>query len=487
MSYRSICGALALMSGWWIGPAVAENRIALVIGNSTYETVTVLPNPANDAKAMTDLLKSAGFEVVSAPNLSHSEMRQTISNFAGKVAAKGRDTVALVFYAGHGLQVDGENFLVPIDARIQREADVPLQAMRLADVMNALLDGAEQDAHRHSSTPAATIRFPRSTRASGRGLAIVDAPTGSLVSYSTAPGTEAQDGDGANSSLHGGAVQDRRKPGVPIEQALKRVRPGASGDQYAADAVGKLVADRRLLLLPGAGPDRAGRLRRRRRPGAARRADRRRREAARRSSRGARSFARASRAEAYEMVIRRTRWRPSRPTSRSVRHAIDAPRVRGCSNGGSEMIAWYTAVTINTAASFEAFLASYPNSDSPRRRGGCWSARATARSPASRRCADAVPVLGRRRRRLREKKAKTPKKEKQATPEPRKRRPRAARISSATKRSEAARRRVRSVVAAAGCRSRSASASGAADGRPRGPTASVGGPALERPNVRAHR
>ena len=130
----------ALLAGCWLtlAPALAENRIALVIGNSSYETVSVLPNPANDARAMTELLTSAGFEVVQAPNLTQGGMRQAIGNFAATLAQKGADTVALVFYAGHGLQVDGENFLVPVDARIEREADVPVQAMRLADMMNML-------------------------------------------------------------------------------------------------------------------------------------------------------------------------------------------------------------------------------------------------------------------------------------------------------------------------------------------------------------
>src|SRR5262245_64707037 len=137
MSYRALCTLVTLALTATAAPA-AENRIALVIGNSAYETVTALPNPANDAQALADMLTAAGFEVISAPNLAQSEMRQAISNFADIVAGKGPDTVALLFYAGHGLQVDGENFLVPIDARIQREADVPLQAMRLADVMNAL-------------------------------------------------------------------------------------------------------------------------------------------------------------------------------------------------------------------------------------------------------------------------------------------------------------------------------------------------------------
>src|SRR5215208_869125 len=132
MSFRLLLKVAALASICWmsIGDALAENRIALVIGNSNYATVTALPNPANDAKAMTKFLSSAGFQVLQAPNLTQNDLRKTIGNFASMVAEKGPDTVALVFYAGHGLQVDGENYLVPVDATIQREADVPLQSLR---------------------------------------------------------------------------------------------------------------------------------------------------------------------------------------------------------------------------------------------------------------------------------------------------------------------------------------------------------------------
>src|SRR5262245_8036910 len=201
--------------------AFAEDRIALIIGNSAYETVTPLANPANDAKAMADMLSAAGFEVISAPNLTQTGMRQAISNFAGTVADKGPDTVALVFYAGHGLQVDGENFLVPVDARIQRETDVPLQAMRLADVMNTL--GRIPSKSRIVILDACRNNpFSEINKTTGRGLAIVDAPAGSLVSYSTAPGTEAQDGDGANSPFTAALVKTGRETGVPIEQALKQ-------------------------------------------------------------------------------------------------------------------------------------------------------------------------------------------------------------------------------------------------------------------------
>src|SRR3954453_20285191 len=95
--------------------AMAENRVALVIGQSNYRAVVPLPNPANDAKAVAQLLADSGFEVSSASDLSQNQMREQVGGFPAKVAAKGPDTVALVYYAGHGLQIDGENFLVPAD------------------------------------------------------------------------------------------------------------------------------------------------------------------------------------------------------------------------------------------------------------------------------------------------------------------------------------------------------------------------------------
>src|SRR5215510_15157037 len=147
MSYRALCALVTLALTATAAPA-AENRIALVIGNSAYETVTALPNPANDAQAMADMLTAAGFEVISAPN-AQSEMRQAISNFADIVAGKGPDTVALLFYAGHGLQVDGENFLVPIDARIQREADGAAAGDAPGRCDEHAGSGAQQGAHRH--------------------------------------------------------------------------------------------------------------------------------------------------------------------------------------------------------------------------------------------------------------------------------------------------------------------------------------------------
>ncbi|HKH00793.1 MAG TPA: caspase family protein, partial [Bradyrhizobium sp.] len=181
--------------------ALAGNRVALVIGQSAYRAVTPLPNPANDAKAISQLLGQAGFEVTSAADLSQNDMRQELADFAGKVAAKGPDTIALVFYAGHGLQIEGENFLVPVDVDPKRETDIPLQGIRLNDVLNMLTSVPSKmrilllDACRNNP-------FPEISKAAGRGLAIVDAKTGvpgTFVSFSTSPGAEAEDGNSADS------------------------------------------------------------------------------------------------------------------------------------------------------------------------------------------------------------------------------------------------------------------------------------------------
>ena len=154
--------------------AFAENRLALVIGQSAYRSVPALPNPGNDAKAVTQLLSDSGFEVSTAADLSQTEMRAQVGDFAAKVAAKGPDTVALVFYAGHGLQIDGENFLVPVDIDPKREADIPLQAVRLNDILNTLTSVPSKmrilmlDACRNNP-------FPAISKTTGGGLAIVDA------------------------------------------------------------------------------------------------------------------------------------------------------------------------------------------------------------------------------------------------------------------------------------------------------------------------
>src|SRR5438874_2481727 len=137
MVRRIICLVSMLACAAWAtgGPALAQSRMALVIGNSAYQSVTALTNPSHDAQAVAQVLNSAGFDVVLGLDLTQAGMVQTIQDFANSVAAKGSDNVALIFYAGHGLQIDGENFLVPIDATIQQMGDVAANTLALADLM----------------------------------------------------------------------------------------------------------------------------------------------------------------------------------------------------------------------------------------------------------------------------------------------------------------------------------------------------------------
>jgi Caspase domain len=199
-----------------------EQRVALVIGNSKYQNAPPLANPDNDAQSMAQLLNSAGFEVIAATDLTQNDMIKVVQDFSAKVSARGPNTVAMVYYAGHGVQLAGENYLVPIDAKISTPSDLANNAVRLVDVMGTLETIPSRmrivvlDACRNNPFP--------DVNDSGRGLAIVDAPNGSIVGYSTAPGSEAQDGAGGHSPYTQAFLRVAREPNLPIEQLFKRVR-----------------------------------------------------------------------------------------------------------------------------------------------------------------------------------------------------------------------------------------------------------------------
>ncbi len=361
MSLRNLIKLAALATTCWmsVGQALAENRIALVIGNSSYTAVTALPNPANDAKAMTNFLNSAGFQVVQAPDLTQSDMRRTIADFAKTVTEKGPDTVALVFYAGHGLQVDGENFLVPVDARIEREADVPLQAMRLNDLMNALSSVPSKsrivilDACRNNP-------FSAINKTAGRGLAIVDAPNGSIVSYSTAPGTEALDGDGQNSPYTTALMKIGHEPGLQIEQLLKRVRLDVSNttarQQFPWESSSLTVE---FSFFPAGSTQERATPASNSQPGAAAKA----RSETRSVEAWQKELKSKTAREAYEIVVREDQVEGYQAYLALYPSQSTAPALRSLSDRRQVMVAWYTAVTVNTVASYQAFLASYGTSD----------------------------------------------------------------------------------------------------------------------------
>src|SRR5262245_11186173 len=340
-------------------PAFAENRVALVIGNSAYRAVTPLPNAENDARRMTELLGSAGFEVMTAPDLSQDDLRKSIGDFAGKLVEKGPDTVALVFYAGHGIQVDGENFIVPVDVDPKREADVPLQAVRLNDVLNTLNSVPNRmrilmlDACRNNP-------FPAINQTTGKGLAIVDTKSGApgtFISYSTSPGAEAEDGTGANSPYTTALLKVAREPGLSIEEAFKRVRVSVNdatqGRQVPWES-SSLTNDFKFFGADG-------------QPGV--------QQASLPAAAGARASATRSVDDwkrdlqgkdpqvAYQLVIAEDTLEAYQAYAVLFPQAPYTVRVKLLLDRREEMIAWNIAVLTNTAASFRAFVLKYPGSD----------------------------------------------------------------------------------------------------------------------------
>ncbi|NJD88394.1 MAG: hypothetical protein FIB05_10295 [Betaproteobacteria bacterium] len=196
----------------------AEPRVALVIGNAAYPAAP-LRNPVNDANAIAARLRAMGFEVTLRTDVTQREFTRAVSQF-GQALKPG--SVALFYYAGHGMQVRGRNFLVPVDADIQSEASARSESVDLDLVLEQLgparLSMVILDACRNNPFEG---KF-RSTR--GSGLAQVDAPKGTLLAYATAPGKVASDGDGANGLYTAELLRAMQVPGAKVEEVFKAVR-----------------------------------------------------------------------------------------------------------------------------------------------------------------------------------------------------------------------------------------------------------------------
>lgn len=205
-------------------PAMADARVALVIGNGDYEgDLGKLKNPANDAALMADTLQQLGFDVVLVENADQKEMKRAIRDFGQKLRGTGGNGIGLFFYAGHGVQVEGENYLLPIGAQIEAEGDVELEAVSATSVLSQMQFAGNAvnlvflDACRNNP-------LTRSFRSGARGLARVDAPRGSFVGYSTAPGDVSVDGSTENSPYTLALVDALKTPGTSIEEAHRAVR-----------------------------------------------------------------------------------------------------------------------------------------------------------------------------------------------------------------------------------------------------------------------
>lgn len=202
--------------------AHAAGRYALVIGNSNY-SFAPLRNPAQDASLMAATLRVLGFDVSEYQDVPQRDLKRAVVDFGRKLEQAGKDAVGLVYYAGHGVQVNGENYLIPIGAHIRDELDVDIEGVRASIVLSALeragngLNIVILDACRNNP-------FQSNTRAVRGGLARMDAPSGTLLAYSTSPGNVAEDGSGRNSPYTQALAQSMRTQGAKVEDVFKRVR-----------------------------------------------------------------------------------------------------------------------------------------------------------------------------------------------------------------------------------------------------------------------
>ncbi|WP_096790521.1 caspase family protein [Phaeobacter piscinae] len=229
-----------------------ERRVALVIGNSSYQHVTRLPNPENDARDIANVLKKIGFEVTSGFDLDFRSMRLAVRDFSEQ--AEEADIV-VVYYAGHGIEVGGENYLIPVNAELKRDRDVDFEAIRLQALLASLetVDGLKivlVDACRNNPF-SVQMASRNATRSIGRGLARIE-PSGVLVGYAAKGGTFALDGKGRNSPYASALLKHLTEPGLELGKLFRKVRDtvyAATGGEQEPFVYGSLPG-RDIFLVP---------------------------------------------------------------------------------------------------------------------------------------------------------------------------------------------------------------------------------------------
>ena len=216
--------------------AVADKRVALVVGMSVYQHAPQLTNPAHDADAVTALLRRAGFDVVDRRDLGIIDMRRALREFS--LVAADAD-MAVIYFAGHGIEVDGTNYLVPADAKLESDFDIEDETISLDRLLNGLasvrrLKLVILDACRDNPF-AKTMKRTLANRAIGRGLAKVE-PTvpNTLIAFAAKTGAVASDGEGPNSPFAAALVKYIAEPGLDLRIAFGRVR-----DEVLRDTAGR--------------------------------------------------------------------------------------------------------------------------------------------------------------------------------------------------------------------------------------------------------
>jgi len=199
-----------------------EKKLSLIIGNSSYVHGGSLTNPINDARAISKSLKKLGFEVKKYENVSQIKMKRAIDDFGTQL--KNYD-IGLFFYAGHGVQVGGYNFLIPVDAKLTSENDVEYDCINVGRVLSKMENAENKtniiilDACRDNPFERSWMRGTK-----GKGLAFINAPTGSLIAYATSPGKTASDGKTQNGLYTSALLKHIQVPKITALEMFQRVR-----------------------------------------------------------------------------------------------------------------------------------------------------------------------------------------------------------------------------------------------------------------------
>jgi tetratricopeptide (TPR) repeat protein len=224
---RALLGIL--ICGWlFVGGTAAagiEPRVALVIGNSDYGgDLGRLPNPVNDAKLMAATLRKVGFDVVEVEDADQGALKQAIVDFGDKLSGAGAGATGLFFYAGHGVQMGGENYLVPVHAKLRKPADLDVEAVPVSLVLKQM-DFAQSAVNIVILDACRNNPLSETGRGVSRGLAEIKLkPIGSFISYSTAPGQVAEDGNGVNSPYTAALAEAILRPGLDLAEVFRAVR-----------------------------------------------------------------------------------------------------------------------------------------------------------------------------------------------------------------------------------------------------------------------
>src|SRR5947209_16508206 len=225
MMLRKLLSGLSITAAllfFLIQPAAAQQRVALVIGNAAYPKVP-LKHSLADGGLVAEALTSIGFEIIEGADVNSSDLRRLFGEFLQKVNAGGPGTIAFIYYNGYALQFEGDNYLIPVDAQLNRDSEIPIQGIRLFDLLRPLAD-----------TPAAAkivvldatrpLPFQIQGGQLAPGLGAIESAPDMLVAFSSAPGTVAPDGPGPYGAYATAIAEMVREPGLDIDTLFARIR-----------------------------------------------------------------------------------------------------------------------------------------------------------------------------------------------------------------------------------------------------------------------